>query len=60
VDHVAIGTDMEGILGGNALFDDYAEWPTIPAALLARGWRRDEVAKIVGGNFQRVFRAVTG
>jgi membrane dipeptidase len=60
VDHVAIGTDMEGILGGNALFDDYAAWPTIPAALLARGVARDDVAKIVGGNFRRVFREVTG
>ena len=59
-DHVAIGTDMEGILGGNALFDDYAAWLTIPGALLARGVGRGDVAKIVGGNFFRVFREVTG
>jgi membrane dipeptidase len=60
VDHVAIGTDMDGILPASIIFDDYVEWPTIPAALLARGVRADEVAKVLGGNFRRVFRAVTG
>jgi membrane dipeptidase len=60
VDHVAIGTDMDGILPASIIFDDYVEWPTIPAALLARGVRADEVVKVLGGNFRRVFRAVTG
>ena len=36
-------------------FDDYAQWPSIGAALLARGYSRDHVAKLPGGNFRRVF-----
>lgn len=57
VDHVGIGTDMDGIPVG-PLFTDYAEWPSIPAALLARGYRAEEVAKVMGGNFVRVLKAV--
>jgi membrane dipeptidase len=57
VDHVGIGTDMDGIPVG-PLFTDYAEWPSIPAALLARGYRAEEVARVMGGNFVRVLKAV--
>jgi membrane dipeptidase len=60
IDHVAIGTDMDGIFPARqATFDDYTEWPSIPAALLARGFGRQDVAKVIGGNFVRVFRAAT-
>jgi membrane dipeptidase len=57
VDHVGIGTDMDGIPVG-PVFTDYAEWPSIPAALLARGYRPEDVIKVMGGNFVRVFKAV--
>jgi membrane dipeptidase len=57
VDHVGIGTDMDGIPSG-PVFSDYAEWPSIPAALLARGYRPDDVVKVMGGNFARVLKAV--
>ncbi|MGH2627822.1 MAG: dipeptidase, partial [Anaerolineales bacterium] len=57
VDHVGIGTDMDGIPIGS-VFSDYAEWPSIPAALLARGYRSEDVVKVMGGNFVRVLRAV--
>ena len=60
VDHVAIGTDMDGVVRQSIIFDDYAAWPSIPASLLARGVSADDVAKILGGNFRRVFREVTG
>jgi membrane dipeptidase len=59
IDHVGIGTDMDGITPPSfAAFDDYSEWPSITAALLARGYSRDDVAKIVGGNFMRLYREV--
>ena len=58
-DHVAIGTDMDGILPPSIIFDDYAEWPSLPAMLLARGMRPGEVEKILGGNFRRVFQGAT-
>ena len=57
VDHVGIGTDMDGIVpASNSTFSDYSEWPSIGAALLARGYSREDVAKVTGGNFLRVFR----
>ena len=52
IDHTAIGTDMDA----NVL-RSYLDWSLIPAALLARGMHDAEVAKIMGGNFLRVFKA---
>jgi membrane dipeptidase len=54
VDHVAIGTDLAGVSPRAALFSDWAEWPSIPSALLDRGFRRPEVAKIMGDNVRRL------
>lgn len=55
IDHVAIGTDMDA--NYRPVLRSYLDWGLIPAALLARGMHDAEVAKIMGGNFQRVFRA---
>ena len=55
-DHVAIGTDMDA--NYMPVFTDYAQWGLIPAALLARGVGEADTAKIMGGNFLRVFGAV--
>jgi membrane dipeptidase len=55
VDHVAIGTDMDA--NYMPVFADYADWPLIPAALLAHGMAQGEVAKVMGGNFLRVLAA---
>jgi membrane dipeptidase len=57
IDHVGIGTDMDGI-GRAALFTDYADWPSIPAGLLARGFAPADVAKVMGGNVARLLHAV--
>ena len=58
VDHVGIGTDMDGISPPAFVsFTDYGEWPSITGTLLARGYSREEVAKVMGGNFLRVYRA---
>jgi membrane dipeptidase len=57
VDHVGVGTDMDGISPPSFVsYDDYAEWPSIGATLLARGRSPDDVAKVLGGNFRRVFQ----
>ena len=55
IDHVAIGTDMDA--NYRPVFTNYRDWGLIPAALLARGVAEPEVAKIMGGNFLRVFAA---
>jgi membrane dipeptidase len=58
-DHAGIGTDMDGIVPPTfATFDDYAQWPSIPEGLLARGFSQADVAKVMGGNFLRVFTEV--
>jgi membrane dipeptidase len=57
IDHVGIGTDMDGI-GPGAIFTSYSRWPSLAAALLDHGYGRQDVAKILGGNAQRVFRQV--
>ena len=57
VDHVGLGTDMDGISPPSFVsFTDYSEWPSITATLLARGYSRADVAKVMGGNFLRVYR----
>jgi membrane dipeptidase len=59
IDHVGIGTDMDGISPASFLaWDDYRDWPSIGAALLSRGHSAEDVAKVTGGNFRRVFAAV--
>ena len=55
IDHVGLGTDIDGI-GPNAIFTSYARWPSLAAALLDHGYLSPEVAKVLGGNAQRVFR----
>jgi len=57
IDHVGIGTDMDGI-GSGAIFTSYARWPNLAAALIDHGFRPDEAAKVLGGNAQRVFQTV--
>lgn len=57
IDHVGIGTDMDGI-GPSAIFTSYARWPSLAAALVDHGYRPEEATKILGGNAQRVFEKV--
>jgi len=56
VDHVGIGTDMEG--GVNEVWDDYADLPAVADLLLRQGFGPEEAGKLLGGNYVRVFRAV--
>jgi membrane dipeptidase len=58
IDHVGIGTDMMGLPTGS-VFEDYRELPAVAAALRATGFAPLEIAKILGGNYRRVFGAVT-
>jgi len=57
VDHVGIGTDFDG--GGDIDgCSDVSELPNITAELVRRGYSEEEIRKIWGENFMRVFRAV--
>jgi membrane dipeptidase len=55
IDHAAIGTDMDANF--KPVLRSYRDWGLIPAALLARGMHDEDVAKIMGGNFLRVFKS---
>jgi membrane dipeptidase len=57
IDHVAIGSDMLG-LTSPSVFDDYRELPDLASRLLAAGFDKAGAAKILGGNYRRVFAAV--
>jgi membrane dipeptidase len=54
IDHVGLGSDFDG--GGTAL-QDATEYPLITAGLLRRGYRSEDVRKILGENHLRVLRA---
>ncbi len=41
-------------------FKDWSDWPNITSGLLSRGYSNDDVKKILGGNFLRVFEKVVG
>ena len=57
IDHVGIGTDFDGGGGVEDCFD-VSELPNITIELVKRGYTEDEIRKIWGGNFMRVFREV--
>lgn len=59
VDYVAIGSDFDGI-GTNVVkgLEDVSKFPDLTLALLQNGYTELEVAKIMGGNFKRVFKQV--
>jgi len=56
VDHVGLGTDLRGLVGGSAI-GDYDEMPAFAEALLAAGFSPADAAKVLGGNYRRVFAA---
>ncbi|MCA0301071.1 MAG: dipeptidase [Proteobacteria bacterium] len=55
IDHVGLGTDMLG-LGSPSIVPGYAEVATLAAALRTR-FNAEETAKLLGGNYRRVFLA---
>ena len=60
IDHVGIGSDFDGIAGTANGLEDVSKMPSLIAALLNRGYRESELKKILGQNFLRVVREVTG
>jgi membrane dipeptidase len=56
VDHVGLGTDMRGLVGPS-VFPDYDRLPDLTLALSRAGFTPADTAKILGGNYVRVFDA---
>lgn len=59
VDHVGIGSDFDGIHTTPFEMDDVTFLPNITRELLKRGYREEEVRKVLGENFLRVVRETT-
>ncbi len=58
-DHIAIGSDLRGIRSYTVKFGSKARFSGIIGALLARGYTDEDIGKIMGGNFFRVWETVT-
>lgn len=58
IDHVGLGSDFDGVTSLPEGIDSAADLPRITQALLQRGYTREQIHKILGGNFLRVMREV--
>lgn len=59
VDHVGIGSDLRGMSAYSEGFGEEARFDAIADALRASGFTSEEVDKVMGGNFVRVWTEVT-
>lgn len=56
IDHVGLGSDFDGIGSTPAQLEDVASYPLITQALLDRGYKKEDIHKIMGQNALRVLR----
>jgi membrane dipeptidase len=57
VDHVAVGSDFDGIEHTPVGLEDVSTFPQLFAELVRRGWSDDDLRKLAGRNLLRVLRA---
>lgn len=57
VDYVGLGSDFDGINITPQQLDDVTNFPLITKAFVDKGYSKKDIAKILGGNFLRVFKA---
>ena len=53
VDHVGMGNDLDSTSGW---FDSYNDLPSFVDGLADAGFSEEEIGKLLGGNFLRVFK----
>ena len=56
IDHIGLGGDFDGITSVPEGLEDVSEYPALTAELLRRGYKDDDVKKILGLNILRVMR----
>jgi membrane dipeptidase len=56
IDHVGIGSDYDGVTRLPTQLESVASYPLITQELLNRGYDRESIHKILGGNVMRVLR----
>jgi membrane dipeptidase len=57
VDHVGLGSDYDGINSTPQQLNGVIDFPLITKELLARGYSKKNIRKIIGGNFIRLLKA---
>jgi membrane dipeptidase len=60
IDHVGLGSDFDGVTTLPRQLEDVSCYPTITQELLNRGYRREDILKVLGGNILRVLRQAEG
>jgi membrane dipeptidase len=56
IDHAGIGSDFDGVPRLPYQMNDVSCYPLITQELLTRGYKKEQIHKILGGNLMRVFR----
>jgi membrane dipeptidase len=59
IDHVGLGSDYDGIDSTPEQLEDVSKYPLITQELLNRGYKKEQILKVLGGNLMRVFREAT-
>lgn len=57
IDYVGLGSDFDGITITPKQLNDVTDFPLITKALLEKGYSRNDIDKILGGNILRVLKA---
>jgi len=60
IDHVALGSDFDGISSMITGLEDVSKFPNLTLELLKKGYSRSDIEKILSGNMMRVFEQVCG
>ena len=53
IDHVGLGSDFDGIDSTPEQLEDVSKYPLITQELLNRGYKQEQIRKVLGGNFMR-------
>lgn len=56
IDCIGLGSDFDGFSGALPGLEDVSRLPVLTEGLLRRGYREEEIKKILGGNFLRLLR----
>ena len=60
IDHIGLGGDFDGITDVVQGLEDVSKYPDLTAELLKRGYKDDDIKKILGLNVLRVMKQVEG
>lgn len=55
-DYIGLGSDFDGFPGALCGLEDVSRLPALTEGLLRRGYREEEIRKILGGNFLRLLK----